>query len=87
MTSAGPWWLSGKEPAANAGDTASVPGPGRSQMLRDNSALLKPSALDPVLHDRIHCNEKPAQHHEEKPLFATTRESVPAAMKTQCSHK
>ena len=72
---------------ANAGDTASVPGPGRSQMLRDNSALLKPSALEPVLRDRIHCNEKPAQHHEEKPLFATTRESVPAAMKTQCSHK
>ena len=25
-----PWWLSGKEPACNAGDPGSVPGSGRS---------------------------------------------------------
>ena len=27
-----PWWLSGKESAANAGDTSSIPGPGRFHM-------------------------------------------------------
>ena len=31
-----PWWLGGKESAANAGDIGSTPGPGRSHMLWSN---------------------------------------------------
>ena len=31
-----PWWHGGWESAANAGDTGSSPGPGRSHMLRSN---------------------------------------------------
>ena len=27
-----PWWLSGKSPPANAGDTGLIPGPGRSHV-------------------------------------------------------
>ena len=50
--------------------------------------LLKPAHLEPVLRNRrSHCNEKPAHHNEEKPSLATTRESLRAATKTQCSQK
>ena len=42
-----------KNPPANAGDTGSIPGPGRSHMPRSNYArapqLLKPAHLEPVL--------------------------------------
>ena len=69
---------------ANAGDTGSIPDPGRSYMPQSHSAcappqllslcsrargskplspwpqLLKPTCLQPVLHNRrSHCNEKP----------------------------
>ncbi|KAJ8791069.1 hypothetical protein J1605_020870 [Eschrichtius robustus] len=71
-----------KNPPANAGDTGSSPGPGRCHMPRSNEAhasqllslhsrahepqLLKPTCLEPVLHNkRSHCNEKPAHRNEE----------------------
>ena len=31
-----PWWLSSKDPAANAGDMGSIPDPGRLHMLQSN---------------------------------------------------
>ena len=38
--------------------------------------LLKPTHLEPVLHNkRSHCNEKPAHRNEEYPPLATTREN------------
>ena len=59
-----------KNPPANAGDTGSSPGPGRSHMPGSNEAcepqLLKPACLEPVLHSkRSYHNEKPAHHNEE----------------------
>ena len=55
---------------ANAGDTGSTPGPGRSHVPQSNEAhapqLLKPVHLEPVLRNkRSHRNEKPANHNEE----------------------
>ena len=66
-----------KNPPANAGDTGSSPGPGRSHMPRSNQAhapqllslrsrarepqLLKPTHLEPVL-----CNKR--SHRNEKPV-------------------
>ena len=55
---------------ANAGDTGSSPGPGRSHMPRSNKAratqLLKPAHLEPVFRNkRSHCNEKPSNRNEE----------------------
>ena len=47
--------------------------------------LLKPVYLEPMLRNRSHCSEKPEHHSEEQLLFATNRESLCAAMKTQCS--
>ena len=49
---------------ANAGDTGSIPGPGRSHVLQSNQAcalqLLRPVNLEPMLNNkRSHCNEKP----------------------------
>ena len=62
-----PWWSGGKE-SANAGDVGSRPGPRRSHLLRSNQGrgprlprlrsrawerqLLKPNALEPLLHDQ-----------------------------------
>ena len=59
-----------KNPPANAGDTGSSLGPGRSHMPRSNYArvpqLLKPTHLEPVLcNKRSHHNEKPAHRNEE----------------------
>ena len=66
--------------SANAGDTGSIPGPGRFHTPRSNEAhewqLLKPTPLEPGLHNR-------RSHRREKPR-ATTGESPRAAMKTQC---
>ena len=51
-----PWWHNGLESAANAGDTALIPGPGRFHMPQSNKArvpqLLKPMhprAFEPQL--------------------------------------
>ena len=49
--------------------------------------LLKPTCLEPVLHNkRSHGNEKPTRRKEEEPLLAATRESPRAITKTQHSH-
>ena len=79
-----PWWLSDKKkkkknPPADAGDTGSVPDPGKSHMRRGNLAhvprWLKPAHLEPVPN-----NEKPpqwkvhAQQLESSPPLATARE-------------
>ena len=59
-----------KNPPANAGDTGSSPGLGRSHMLRSNEActpqLLKSACLEPVLcNKRSHSNENLVHHNEE----------------------
>ena len=64
---------------ANAGDTASSPGPGRSHMPRSGWArvpqLLRPRHLEPMLRNkRSHHNEKLMHRNEEQPLLAAARE-------------
>ena len=71
-----------KNTPAYAGDTGSSPGPGRSHMLQGiwahapqllslrsrarESQLLKPTCLEPVLHNkRSHRNEKPKHRNKE----------------------
>ena len=81
-----------KNPPANAGDTGSIPGPGRSHMPRSNRAhapqLLKTARLEPMLRNkRSHCSEKPTLCNEEQPPLVATRESPRAATKTQRSQK
>ena len=51
-----------KDPLANAGDTALIPGSGRFHVPWGLGAiqLLSLSALEPVLHERSHPNKKPA---------------------------
>ena len=50
--------------------------------------LLKPAPLEAVLcNERSHRKEKPTHCNEEQPLLAATRESPPAATKTQHSQK
>ena len=63
-----------KNPPANAGNMSSIPGPAkiphaaRAPLLLSLCSragelrLLCPHALEPLLHKRSHCNEKPAQH-------------------------
>ena len=63
---------------ANAGDTGSIPGPGRPHMLRGNEVhetqLLKPAHLEPVLcNKRSHRHEQPTCGHEVWPTPAKTR--------------
>ena len=80
-----PWDFPGgtvvKNLPANAGDTGSIPGLGRSHVPQSNKAraqllslrsrackpqLLKPMCLEPVLRKkRSHRNEKPAHRNEE----------------------
>ena len=67
-----------KNPPCNAGDTGSIPGPGRYHMLRSNEACVlqllsppEPQLLKPTRprarapHARSHQNEKPLNHIEE----------------------
>ena len=59
-----------KNPPANAGDTGSIPGLGRSHMPRSNKdrvpQLLKPVRLELVLlNNRSQRNEKPTHLNEE----------------------
>ena len=59
-----------KNPPANAGDTGSSPGLGRSHMRQSNKArvpqLLKPTHLEPMLRNkRSHCNQKPMHRNKE----------------------
>ena len=81
---------------ANAGNRGLSPGPGRSHMPGSNEAcapqllslrsraskpqLLKPTCLEPMLHNkRSHRNERPAHHNEEWAPLAATRKSPRAA--------
>ena len=77
---------------ANAGDTGSGPGPGRSHVPWGNWAreprLLRPVRLEPVLqNERGHRSGRPAHHSEEWPPLTAARERPHAATKTQCSQK
>ena len=69
---------------ANAGDTGSIPGPGRSHVPRNNQ-VREPqlrARLEPVLRNkRSHHNEKPEHRGKEQPPLASTRE------KPKCSNK
>ena len=72
-----------ENPLANAGDTGSSPGPGRSHMLQINQAhvpqllslrstarepqLLKPARLEPVLHNKRSNCNEKPPHHNEDP--------------------
>ena len=71
-----------KNPPANAGDTYSSPGPGRSHMPRSNEArapqllslrskaresqLLKPARLEPVLRNKRSHRNEKPAHRNEK---------------------
>ena len=78
---------------ANAGDTGSSPGLGRSHMphaeqLGPWATITEPAHLEPVLHNkRGRDSERPAHRNEEWPPLATTRESPHTETKTQHSHK
>ena len=80
-----------KNPPANAGDTGSSPGLGRSHMLRSTWARephTEPARLEPVLHNKGgHDSGRPTHRDEEWPPLATTRESSRTATKTQRSQK
>ena len=64
-----------KNPTANAGNTGSIPGPGRSRMPWSNyvhalepTQLLKPAYLKPVsCNNRSHCNEQ-SMYHNQGPM-------------------
>ena len=80
-----PWWLSGKDPPANAGDMGSVPGPedptcqGETKPMGHNYALEpgncncgSPHTLEPMLcNKRSHCSEKPMHRNWRKTCAKT----------------
>ena len=77
---------------ANAGDTGSSPGLGRSHMPRSNWAreppITEPARLEPVLRNkRGRDGERPAHRDEEWSPLAATRESPRTETKNQHSHK
>ena len=77
---------------ANAGDTGSSPGLGRSHMPRSNWArepqITEPVRLEPVLRNkRGRDSERPVQGDEEWSPLATTRESPHTETKTQHSNQ
>ena len=76
---------------ANAGDTGSSPGLGRSHMLWSNYArepqLLSLRVWSLCSATRGRYSERPAHRDEEWPPLATTRESPRTETKTQHSHK
>ena len=60
-----PWWYSGLESDASAGDMGSIPGPGRFHMPQ-SLRVTTTETHTPVLHiKRSHCNEKPFHCNEE----------------------
>ena len=68
-----------ENPPASAGDTGSMPGPGRSHM----PWAAKPVRLEPVIHDeKSLSSEQPAHCNNEQPTLAPTRESLHTATKT-----
>ena len=87
-----------KNPPANARDTGSSPGPGRSHRPRSNEARapqllsLRSRARNPqLLSPRTTTTEARTRRarapQQEKPPLAATRESPRAATKTQHSQK
>ena len=77
---------------ANAGDTGSSPGLGRSHMPQSNWArepqITEPARLEPVLRNkRGRDSERPVHRDEEWSPLATTRESPRTETKTQHSQK
>ena len=76
---------------ANAGDTGSSPGLGRSHMPRSNWAhepVTEPARLEPVLRNKTgRDSERPAHRDEEWPPLAAPRESPRTETKTQHSQK
>ena len=77
---------------ANAGDTGSSPGLGRSlhaaEQLGPCATTTEPARLEPVLRNKRGCDgERPAHRDEEWPPLATTRESPRTETKTQHSQK
>ena len=81
-----------KNPPAKAGDRGLIPNLGRAHVPKNNKArvpqllnrfsraqelqLLKPPSLEPMLHERGHCNEKPTLHNQRRACTATkTRHS------------
>ena len=73
---------------ANAGDTGSSPGLGRSHMPRSNWArepqITEPARLEPVLRNKRGRNsERPAHRDEEWSPLATSRESPHTETNTQ----
>ena len=78
---------------ANAGDTGSSPGLGRSHMLQSSWAR-EPQLLSlcvwslcSATREAACDSERPAHRDEEWPPLATTRESPRTETKTQHSHK
>lgn len=70
-----------KNPCDKAGDTGSIPGPGKFPRATEQLSrcaitteptrrnILKPEHLEPALCDkRGHCNERPVHHSKEHPL-------------------
>ena len=60
----------GKNPLATAGDTGSIPGPGRSHIAMEQLSpcvtITEPAHLEPMLcNKRSHRNEKPVHRNEE----------------------
>ena len=78
-----------KNPPANAGDTGSTPGLGRSHIPRANKPVRHSywaCALEPVLcNKRSHCNEKPSHCNREQPPLTKSRGNKRTAEKTQHS--
>ena len=77
---------------ANAGDTGSSPGLGRSHTPWSNWAcepqITEPARLEPVLcNKRGRDSERPAHRNEEWPQLATTRESPRTETKIQHSNQ
>ena len=78
-------------PAASAGDTGSVPAPGRFHTPRASKPVrhnYQARSLKPVLHNkRSHWNEKPVHCKKEQIPLAAARESPQTVVKTQHSQK
>ena len=83
---------------ANAGDTRSIPGLGRSHMPWATKPMghnYWACALEPARHNYwAHMSQllkpvclEPVFHNDEQPLLATATESPHAATKTQCNQK
>ena len=84
---------------AHAGDKGLIPDPGQHMPQSSYTCattacaraqepqLLSPHSLESVLHKGSHCKAKPVHCNEEQSLLTASRESLHAAMKTQCSQK